>query len=274
MYQTISEAMQLLGDSGSIFGLESSRKGERKFKFALGSKLRQMTGPDGWTWNFEKEERFETEALANERYIDIDIVGRHPAGGMVAIELKYVPTTENGKPSNPPGFPWDVAKDCLRLDLLRFGYCRQANPLLRLPALDNLQTYAIAMTNWCEFWGRYGELGGWAKNFSKKLPGKPVRFDGLIETAGSDFEKTIYKQGRCHVALGLSWVGDWKPYSSISPADKFQYLFLRPGIIAKHNWTHDQSLTTDEQSRVIPFLNDDARNEWRRRKASYDGTEI
>ncbi|MEH2499915.1 hypothetical protein V1294_006394 [Bradyrhizobium sp. AZCC 1678] len=42
MYQTIVDAMQALAESRSIFGLESSKDGEREFQLALGDKLEQI----------------------------------------------------------------------------------------------------------------------------------------------------------------------------------------------------------------------------------------
>jgi hypothetical protein len=91
MQKTILDAMHALGEGGSIFGLASSREGEKKFKSALGGKLREMTGPAGWSWNYEKEERFITKALKNKLGIKVDIVGRHHTKGMV-VNRRGVPT--------------------------------------------------------------------------------------------------------------------------------------------------------------------------------------
>lgn len=83
-----------------------------------------MTGSDGWIWR--REENFRTRALTNEDRIAVDIVGRHRTEVTVAIEFKYVVTNSKGKPSDPPAFSYNVAKDCLKLDLLRAGLCEQA----------------------------------------------------------------------------------------------------------------------------------------------------
>ena len=57
MYQTLVNAMQALAETGAIFGLEDSQKGEKDFQLALGEKLQEMTAPDGWNWSYgDKEE--------------------------------------------------------------------------------------------------------------------------------------------------------------------------------------------------------------------------
>jgi hypothetical protein len=50
MFQTISDAMISLGESGLIFGSENPQKGESEFQLALSRKLTQLTAPDGWVW--------------------------------------------------------------------------------------------------------------------------------------------------------------------------------------------------------------------------------
>ena len=86
MHQTIVDAMQALADAELIF------KNEDEFQREFGKKLERMTGSDGWKRRYGSgnEEQFETAALLNEKTIEVDVVGRHPDIGMVAIELKYV----------------------------------------------------------------------------------------------------------------------------------------------------------------------------------------
>jgi hypothetical protein len=256
MYQTIVDAMQALADAGSIFGTENSRKGEDQFQRALGEKLEQMTGSDGWRWRYgyDNEEQFETTTLVNKERIEVDIVGRHSEKGMVAIELKYVPVSPRRRaPSDPPAFPYDVAKDCLRLDLLRAGYCKPAG----YPIPDKLQTYAIGMTNWPDYWLDSNAKGGWATNFYNAIR-PPVRFEDVIKTTGRNSDNTIALK-RCHIAFGLAWTGEWRSYR-----EQFRYLILRPDSDAKPQWTHHQQ-PADEQSATVPFLNGDSSEGWRQR---------
>ena len=257
MYQTILDAMTALSETPSIFGSENPQKGESEFQLALGKKLDQMTEADGWTWRHSgsknKEERFKTDSLSNEETIAIDLMGRHKAKGVVAIELKYV----LAPPKNKYGFPWDVAKDCLKLDLLRGGHCTPQLP-------NNLQTYVIAMTDWSNFWRGKGSFG-WATNFVNVMRETPVRFEGVIKTTGGNPEKTIFKGGRCHIAFALPWTGEWRPYGSTKQAEQFRYLILRPELDAQTQWTHHETLSVDDQSEIYPFLNRDSRDEWRRR---------
>ena len=45
--------IQALADSGAIFGLDESNKGEDQFQGALNTKLELITGSDGWIWRRE-----------------------------------------------------------------------------------------------------------------------------------------------------------------------------------------------------------------------------
>jgi hypothetical protein len=150
MHQVILDAMAAFADAGRVFGLDVPQKGESEFQFALGDELTRRTKSDGWSWRYGSlEERFTTTALKNKEAIEVDLVGRHDERGAVAIELKFVPDP----PKDRYAFPWDVAKDCLKLDLLRGGYCEPT-----LPEPHKLQTYAVAMTNWHKYWEGNGPL--------------------------------------------------------------------------------------------------------------------
>lgn len=250
MYQTIVDSMQALEKAVLTF------TSEREFQAALSGKLQQMSESDGWRWR--TEDRFRTKALTNEENIDIDVVGRHCTKGMVAIELKLVKVAANGRPSDPPAFPWDVAKDCLKLELLRGGHCEPA-----LPEHSDSQTYVIAMTDWPRYWEGTRRLG-WATDFVTAMRASPVVFGGFIKTTGGNPNNAIFAQGRCHIAFGLTWTGEWLPYGSST----LRYLILRPNSNNLPQWTHPQELDVKEQSEVIPFINSDAREEWRRRHSS------
>lgn len=264
MYRTIVEAMQLLADDGS-----NAPKSESELQFALGNRLEQLTEADGWKWRFgHSEERFKTTALDNEEVIQIDLVGRHPTKGTVAIELKYVPAP----PKNAPAFAWDVAKDCLRLDLLRAGYCTPADKSVALPDPANLQTYAIAVTDWPHYWAGQKPMG-WATNFVKAIRDTPVRFEGLIQTTGGNPENTIFAQGRCHIAFGRPWVGEWRPYNTANQAQEFRYLLVHPESGATPRWPDLEELSVEEQCAVYPFLRRESRGGWRKRNSAFDESE-
>ncbi len=263
---TAMKAMKALGDEGLIFGSENRRKGEAEFQLSLGKKLEEMTGSDRWSWRYggRNEEKFETVALANEKTIKVDIVGRHPEEGMVAIELKYVPTSPHrgGVPANPPAFPYDLAKDCLRLDLLRANQCKPLGELIP----DDLRTYVIGLTDWSDYWQDSRQKRGWATNFYHAIRSKPEpHFEGVIRTLRSDSENTI-ALGRCHIAFGRRWTGEWIGYGSSEHTERFRFLFLRPGSHALPEWTRQQ-LDPDLQSTIYPFLNSYSREGWQSRNA-------
>lgn len=265
MYQTILAAMQELGDSGLTFGLENSRQGEKQLQNALGGKLEQLTGPANWAWRYQgkKEERFTTNSLTNKRSIAIDLVGRHPVEGTVAIELKYVSVNPSKlKPEDVYAFPWDVAKDCLKLDLLRAGLCGRTKNGTVIPDPSRLRTYAVALTNWPTFWEGRKEFA-WATEFLARMQAPLLHFEGLIRTTGPT-DKTILYHKRHHISFGQPWMGEWKAY-----AGQFRYLFLHPLEDRVPKWTHDQDRSLAEQSKIIPFLNSEARQEWSRQYTSF-----
>jgi hypothetical protein len=266
MHETLIGAMKALGEEGLIFGSENRRKGEDKFQRSLGKKLEQMTESDRWSWRYggSKEEKFETDTLANKKTVKVDIVGRHPEKGMIAIELKYVPASPSrgGVPGNPPAFPYDLAKDCLRLDLLRANKCTPIDK----PIPDDLQTYVIGLTDWPDYWQDSKPKRGWAANFYNSIRSKPVpHFEGLIRTLGSDSENTI-ALGRCHIAFGRRWTGEWIPYGSGKQTERFRYLFLYPDAQARPEWKHHHQVDED-QSTIFPFLNRHSREGWRKRNS-------
>jgi hypothetical protein len=263
MFQTIVDAMQALGDGGLIFGLLNSQKGEDEFQKELGRKLEQMTEADSWRWRYshrDKEERFKTAALKNKDTIEIDVVGRHSERGTIAIELKYVPAP----PKDRAAFPWGVAKDCLKLDLLQACYCRPVDSFASLPDPNSLETYVIALTNWPHYWEGKKPLA-WATSFANAMRANPVCLDGIIRTQGGNPRNTIFRQGRCHIAFGRAWKGEWRVYSSTKQTDQFRYLLLRPKIDATPQWVHHQK-SISEQSEIIPFLNDASREEHHRQR--------
>ena len=264
MHQTIMAAMQALGDAGLIFGSTNSQKGEHEFQGELGRTLARMTEDDGWTWRHSHhgmEEVFETSALPNEETIAIDLVGRHEKEGLVAIELKLALDPY----PDPPAFPYTVAKDCLKLDLLRAGRCKPTKRSSPLP--DQLHTYAIALTD-CAYYWESEKRSAWGRDFVDRLRVAPICLEGLIKTKGGNPANTIFNGKRCHIAFGQAWHGQWHHYSSETPADRLRFLLLQPRPKTAPVWTHDQKSIT-EQSAIIPFLNDASRQEFQRQNREW-----
>lgn len=263
--EIILQAMRELGEEGRVFGSENRQKGEAEFQISLGEKLEQMSAVYGWTWRYggPNEEQFETFALANEKTIKVDIVGRHPEQRMVAIELKYVPKSvrRGGVPANPPAFPYDLAKDCLRLDLLRANQCKPSGE----PVPDDLQTFVLGLTDWPDYWQDSRAKRGWAANFYKAVRSKPEpHFEGVIRTLGSNSENTI-ALGRCHIAFGRRWTGEWIDYGSSDYTKSFRFLFMRPSSQSIPVWKHHHEVDADSQSTIFPFLNRQSREGWQKR---------
>ena len=128
----------------------------------------------------------------------------------------------------------------------------------------NLQTYALAMTDWPDYWQPRKGNRGWAANFFNAMRSETVRFEHLMRTLGSDSNNTI-ALGRCHIAFGRPWTGEWRTYGTKERTGDFRYLLLRPDSDEAPQWTHHEKQTAEEQSAIFPFLNSDSRNAWRTR---------
>ena len=271
MRRTIATAMQTL--NGRPFGIEKGR-GEADFENAFGDCLAQITEQDGWKWRYRTaggQERFATDALTNEGHIDVDIVGRHPSQGAIAIELKYVPIrppkagSGQWSPSDKPAFPWDIAKDCLKLELLRGGKCSRVAGHSPLPNPNALQIYVLGLTNCSDYWEGDGPLS-WSANFVRPMRCRPVRFErGLVRTTGT--YNAVFGQERCHIAFGLNWVGDWSTYSSqTGTVSQFRYLLLNPDPDCDDEPRWDDRSGGPEEVRfgTVPLLDSESREGWRR----------
>lgn len=302
MDELIIQAMTAVGQEHPHFGL--TRKGNRQatdledaFQKRLTEALtRVLRRSEGWEWY--RERCFNTEALVNRRGINVDIIGLHQGNLKVAVELKYVTATYSdnwaGKPSDEPAFPYDVAWDCLKLELLLGGkaVCQPDKPL-------EIRPYVIALTNWPDFWQGRSEgrrpYGGWSKNSWKRLivangagpdQGDAIVFDEPIESAGRNPDRTIFGAGgeRCHVAFGLTWRGMWHEYGtpecarqcspSPVPYCRFRYLLLRPDVVRQPCWNRWYALTPEDRSKTVPFLTKDAREDYWRKARKVRGLHV
>lgn len=221
---------------------------------------------------------FRTEKLRNQQGMSIDIMGEFKSSNgkikKVSLELKYVTQSYNGltnfdgKPSNLPGFPYDILKDCIKTEIL----------------LDSVEEekadygIVIGLTNYPAYWGNslYKANGrkqrpytGWAKNYlneiSKKEGGDIE--PGIIKTEPREnIENCIYCEERHHISLSRKWTYKWLDYSDSGliygkgnsndnhgthedkPKSKFRYIYLTHGE-ERVEYQHDP-----EDASCIPFL--------------------
>ena len=163
--QQILDAMAKLAEENVLgYANGATETLERMFQDRLCDLLNLGAVESGWTW--QREIRFRTQALRNAESVSVDIFGRDRDGqDRAAIELKYVPTRQIGHHApNPPAFPYDLIKDCLKVELLASGHSTPVDgSFAGRPAFG----YAIGLTNVPKIIN--GTMKGWSRHFLSAL---------------------------------------------------------------------------------------------------------
>lgn len=279
----IHSAMKSLAKTHAHFGLtiKGQRKGadelERFFQIELHAMLNDLSRKkkNGWTWC--REVGFPTTTFPNEEIV-VDIVGWHSDGYVVPIELKYVTRRKLRRkflpPSDPPAFPYDVLKDCLRLESLmiepdpRNG---EADPpgCGCIAKERIIHAVGIGLTNYSAYWQEEGSVGknGWSRNSFSILRQKQIKFSGSIRTeTKGNLNNAIYKLERNHLRFGTEWRGEWRDFppcdGTPGKARSFRYVYLRPADPLKKPCHYLKR--TDPA--YVPFLNPTVRKAYFRRR--------
>lgn len=247
----------------SIQGKRNGRELEREFQITLTDMLNQESKK--WTW--VREARFDTSAFRNIGYMDIDIVGFHDEHDLaVAIELKYVTKEidEQGQPQNPSdnySFPYDVLKDCLKIESLMCSTndCGKSFIGKRISTETHREAgenesgkairhgFVIGLTNHQTYWKvlKNSSTFAWALNYLNAIVEKEDShvLSGPVETTsakGGSIENSIWHQRtkRHHIILGLNWEKAWTDYSN-NDGDLFRFIKLKPesgSMSDRSNW--------------------------------------
>lgn len=227
---------------------------ERMFQDRLCKLLNDQTTPSGWTWR--REISYRTRALRNAQTISVDIMGQDRNGRhSAAIELKYVPTEQHGnRAPNPHAFPYDLLKDCLKIELLATEHSKPLNrDFVSTPSFG----YSIGLTNVPGILN--GTMGGWSRNYLLALSAGEAREGSrfslgpcVIESLPqATLDGVVYTNRRHHISLGKAWNGKWSKFG-----DKGFYFIMMSTDFRDEpvNYTHDP-----EDSHYIPFLREDVR---------------
>lgn len=272
----IHRAMESLAESTGNFGFtkRGQRNGanelERRFQIKLHATLNELSRDrkNGWTWC--REVGFPTMAFPNDEVV-VDIVGWHSNGNVVPIELKYVTMQQWDddviEPSNPPAFPYDVLKDCLRLESLMMEpdpHNGEAGPpgCGCMAKAGIMHAVGIGLTNYRAYWQEEGRVGKncWSRNSFRILRQDQIEFSGDVKTVKrANLDNTIYKQERNHLSFGTEWRGEWRGFLPCDDppvkAPTFRYVYLRPADpLTKPDYSHERN-----DPAYVPFLNDAVR---------------
>ena len=230
---------------------------ESMFQNRLCKLLNDMTILSGWTW--KREVRYQTLALRNVQTIAVDLLGQDREGRhSAAIELKYVPTRQNGNSApDPLAFPYDLLKDCLKIELLATAHSTPVNKdFARTPSFG----YSIGLTNVPRILN--GTMRGWSRNYLSALRAENAK-EGASFSLGpckiksmpqkKTIEGVIFTNKRHHISLGKSWNGRWSKFG-----DKgFQFIMLSTDL-GNGPPAYDHDI---DDSHYIPFLTEQARDD-------------
>lgn len=213
---------------------------EEEFKNELAHRL-----DDEYGWQWETEKRFLTNRLANEQEISYDLFGVKNNKAFI-IELKHVICNEQGIPNNPPAFPYDVLKDCVKIELAIGRNLAECNEF------EEIYGISIGLSNFTKYWDQEYQAANWASNYIEKIkPNNIIDTTGIIRTnvnEGNEFTR-IYRNRRCHISLGLKWNGEWRG----TEKNNWKYLILTTDD-KNPEYQHDP-----ESSDTIPFINENGK---------------
>lgn len=263
---------------------ELEKSFQRQLCEMLDERSRSDDGWKNWNWQWKPEAKFVTKGLTNSRYIEIDIIGKpNDSSGQpsaVIIELKYVTTTYNphdntyGAPSNALGFPYDLLKDCIKIELAITGEA-ETKPIIESD--KPFYGVIIGLTNYNKFWINNPENNGWSKNYFKTIA-KPDTNDPIIfqpslilttnKNGDKSLQRSIFEDKRNHLSFCYPWQLSWHDYSELDEENtsnfnirkeykKFMYIYCIPAINDKALYQHDISDPT-----YIPFLDQNTQTEF------------
>lgn len=230
---------------------------ERMFQDRLCKLLNDMTIWSGWTWR--REVRYQTLALRNVQTIAVDLLGQDRDGRhSAAIELKYVPTRQNGNSApDPLAFPYDLLKDCLKIELLATAHSTPVNKdFARTPSFG----YSIGLTNVPRILN--GTMRGWSRNYLSALRAENAK-EGARFSLGpckiksmpqkKTIEGVIFTNKRHNISLGKSWNGSWSQFGGTD----FHFIMLSTDLSSgPPAYGHDI-----DDSHYIPFLTEQTRDD-------------
>jgi hypothetical protein len=186
-----------------------------------------------------------------------------------AIELKYAPTADgNDGGSDPYAFPYDLLKDCLKIELISTGACEPVVPTPRWPVTYG---YSIGLTNIPSILDR-GLQRSWSRFymntiFPDKLAGieRPFSFGPcrILTVSARNLHSVIYHPDkmRHHISLGSKWNGQWKNFG----ATGFKFVMLSSAFGGNcPTYAHEI-----DNSDFIPFLTEKSRVELQRNVDCY-----
>ena len=242
----ITNALARLGETNLNFGIPADGQrnpfGESLFQERLCHILN--TSCTGWVWSREEIFTFTPRLLVNEEEMAIDIVGVRD-GEAILIELKYVTTRLNKgwvlNPHDPYAFPYDVLKDCLKIELAVNGL---AQPTRKITPIYGV---SIGLTNYCQHWGQVNRIGlnSWTQNYLRALWSTDGAVPDMIRTVGQSDEmlrNAVFKNHRYHLSFSWPWTLNWHDYSGADAAangsGQFRYIFLHTADTTNLDYPH------------------------------------
>lgn len=204
------EAMRILASTHPDFGRDG--KGEYRFQVELQQVLAKNLGLET-----EREVRFPSSRFLNRK----EIIADHVVdcnGVKLTIELKYVYRQGSGRPKEAQGFPYDVIKDCAKVETLIDDELGQA-AAIRDGIVIGLTDFDFWDSRNRDWWSKnylLQEHSGWRSVVAPRL------FETVLTKRRSCIHPGVSVDKRFHVVLTHNWEYRWFDYNH-----HFRFLMLR-----------------------------------------------
>lgn len=239
-------------------------KNEREFEAALLAELRSK--PGAWKWesqagNVQNVALQAEHFLNNERLIP-DFLGDSD-GNSVLIEIKY----NMGVPRDTLAFPYDILKDCLKVELALEGKATG-------PSRNFVYGLCIGLTNWKPHWDQNATVGrnAWSRNAFEIMRNTEEPFPQrchVVSRGIADYTSKIYTNRRLHLSFGYEWKRAWA-----GPGNGFRYIIYQPTKRLGYLEEPDESFCAGDGVRIdvqsheyLPFADRQQRENYLRERA-------
>lgn len=233
---------------------------ESDFQVALCDALSRNSDPTLWEWT--REDPYATLGLPNAGAVYFDICGVYDKSCKILIELKYV----MGEPKDFYAFPYDILKDCIKIELAMSSKAETAPAQLDYPVVYGL---SIGITDVAAYWENLGVgINAWSKNSLNIFHGSVAEFRWVNTCGGTPkaLYNSIFRNKRCHLSFALDWRVQW------GDRDKnWRVVVASPPVLinpSEHAFEYFHALA---DSTYIPFLTPKTQNDWVERRMDIVG---
>ena len=221
----------------------------------LCAQLNSSSGISSWKW--QVGERYVTTGTTNKKSMTFSISGVYNDSVKVVIALVRV----MDPPGNYLAFPYDVLRNCVRVELAISENSGTASTIDSLPVVYGV---SIGLTDYAPYWVSADKgQDGWSRESFKLLREQVTNFRSvatIIESDQGDLHNAIYRGERCHLSFALNWSIMWRNLEGGS-----RYVYAAPSSVVEHP---DEGVFMYDHDRgdpsFLPFLEVQTQEQWKR----------